>query len=144
MGIRVNDGPQNTKIPVATVEVGEFSEADVAFGRIGRVRTRDGREKVFAGNLLLAAIKNGGELIDDHQYMPNPTWKEACVLYHAANGRSVVIQFPRGIRKAYTGPHALEQLIQALAAGGVLAETNASPIRTSVNGESAGPVRVIG
>lgn len=144
MGTRVNDGPLDTRIPVATVEAGEFSEADVTFGKVGRVRTRDGREKLFAGNLLLAAIKNGGELIDDPQYTPNHTWKEACALYHAANGRAVVIQFPRGIRKAYTGPHALEHLIQALAAGGVLAETNASPIRTSVNGESAGPIRVIG
>jgi len=65
MGLRFNDGLNDTKIAVPTVEAGEFSADDLKQGRVGRVRYANGSEKVFAGALLLSALRNGGTLVDD-------------------------------------------------------------------------------
>jgi hypothetical protein len=138
MGMHTSDGPIGTKIKVPTIDCGEFSATDVDFGRVGRVRKKDGTERVFAGKLLLAAITNGGELIADPKYTPNFAWAEAARLYRGANGGSVIIQSPRGTRKRYE-TRALESLIAAIAAGGHAVEvpaTNAAPIQPTINGEA--------
>lgn len=117
MGMRYNDGINGTKIEVPTVEPGELSAYDANHGHVGRVR-KNGQDKVYAGELLLTAVTNGGELLEDSQYIVSPAWKEACRVFYAAKGQPVRIQFPRGIRKQYSGPGTLKQLIQAIAAGG--------------------------
>jgi len=74
MGKMINDGPQGTKINVDTVLPGEFSAEDLKLGHIGVVRFKDGREKVFAGNLLLTALRNGGVLTVDPRFQTDRAW----------------------------------------------------------------------
>ena len=64
MGLRYNDGLNGMKIQVPTVEAGEVSAADLKIGRVGPARFKRGGEKMFVGQLLLTALKNGAVLVD--------------------------------------------------------------------------------
>jgi hypothetical protein len=77
---------------VNSIEPGGFSAADLDAGRIGRVRTASGIS-IFAGKLLLEALRNGGELLADMPNAPtNTIWRKAAELYFAAKGKPVAIR----------------------------------------------------
>jgi hypothetical protein len=65
MATRFNDGLNDTRIPVNTVEPGDFSKADVEAGKVSLVRFGDGTVRgPFAGPLLESALRIGGWKVD--------------------------------------------------------------------------------
>ncbi len=65
MAIRYNDGVNDTKIPVNTIEPGDISKADVEAGKVSLVRFADGTVRgPFAGPLLESALRIGGWKVD--------------------------------------------------------------------------------
>jgi hypothetical protein len=80
MGTRHNAGLNGATVPVATVEVGEYSAADLETGKVAKVRLNNGAERVFAGQLLIMALKNGAVIVDDSRFNPNADFlKQAAV-----------------------------------------------------------------